>query len=123
MSLFLQYVWRSKLFRHYGAAVLLASFVADVAFHAVSPLLTAYSPTLSITSISAGETPDVPYDSDCGIPGHKGAGFHHHHYPALISSTGFTLPFTILKPDEPHRATPALYAPVVARLSRAPPLT
>ena len=122
MPFFPQLARRSKLFRHYGTALLLASFAADLGFHAVSPFLTAYSPASSIASISESEAPLVPYEPDCGIPGHKGPGFHHHHFPALISHVGFTLPFVMLQLGEPHRAAPAIYAPVVARLSRAPPL-
>ncbi|MBI3894939.1 MAG: hypothetical protein HY313_03310 [Acidobacteria bacterium] len=113
---------RSMLFRRYGGIVLLASFATDIGFHSVSSILKAHSPTISITNISAGEAPVVPYDPDCGIPEHKGSGFHHHHFFALISHVGFTLPFAMLKLGEPHRASPALYVPVVARLSRAPPL-
>ena len=119
---FPQLARRSKLFRHYGAAVLLASFAADLGFHAVSPFLTVYSPASSIANISESEAPVVPYEPDCGIPGHKGSASHHHHFPALISHVGFTLPFTILELGKPHRATPTIDAPTVARLSRAPPV-
>lgn len=113
---------RSKLFRQYGVIVLLACYAADIGFHSVNPLGVVSSPTLSLTGMSNGEAPGAPFDPDCGIPEHRGAGFHHHHYPALISSAGFALPFTILKLGEPQRATPAIYAPVIARLSRAPPV-
>jgi hypothetical protein len=104
------------------ASALLLLFVTDIGFH-VAEALWSDPPSAGTSEIAwqAGHSIPVPH-SDCGIPSHSGLPFHHHHFPAVISLSSFTLVFTALAWVAGTSSPRILSHSLVTAQSRAPPL-
>lgn len=122
MQSFLQLANRSKPFRQRLATLLLLLFVWDMGLHLVATSHPVHDAGASIGTLSetgGAGTPDE--HSDCKIPGHGYASFHHHHFPAFLSSVLFTAPRASLKMAERVPAAATVQTALAARLIRAPP--
>jgi hypothetical protein len=89
----LQFPNRSRFFRQYIATLLLLFFAWDMVLDSVPPAHAIRDSSRgSVVSISSGGA-DNPSDDhpDCGLPDHGCALTHHHHFPGVLSSAGFTI--------------------------------
>jgi hypothetical protein len=97
--------------RQWSAALLLLVFVTDVGFHLASSLLAGPEEIVS-TQIRSGpghRANPEQHDPGCGIPGHSGTPFHHHHFPAVIPQSSVVVPqvslawvLAVLPPEAVH---------------------
>ena len=84
---------QSKFFRQYVATCLLLFFAWDIVLDSVPPLhaiLDFSGGSVVSISSSAPGNPDTDHP-DCGIPGHGCALSHHHHFPAILGFSNFTI--------------------------------
>ena len=109
-------------FRQSVALLLLLGFIADIGLHLIPPLCLTGTPTEPTFTISAlgGSSPHEDH-SDCGIPEHGGAWFHHHHFPALVIHASFTMPQTVLNWVAEKASIARPHTPRILQLVRAPP--
>jgi hypothetical protein len=101
------------------AGFLLLLFVSDLGFH-VAEVLWA-SPETALDAGWRSGHGIVPHP-DCGIPGHSGTLFHHHHFPAVLSRSSFVPVLTALAWIAGGSAPEVIPLAVVTAHSRAPPL-
>ena len=122
MQRFLQLANRSKLFRQRLAALLLLMFVWDMGLHLAATSHPVHDSGTSIGTLSedgGAGTPDG--HSNCKIPGHGCASYHHHHFPAFLSSVSFTVPRAVMNRPDWIPAPATVQTSFAARLIRAPP--
>lgn len=101
------------------ALVLLFVFVWDLGFDLLAPLHV--DPESLEVPVGVAEAPDTGNHPDCGLPDHKCALSHHHHFPALVSTAqSLILPVA----SNQQAGTPpavSVHCPLASRLIRAPP--
>ena len=85
-------------FRQYVAALLLLFFAWDIVLDSAPPIHAVRDLSGdAAVSVSSGSTANPDGDHpDCGIPGHGCALSHHHHFPAVLGSTNFTISVAVL---------------------------
>jgi hypothetical protein len=107
-------------FRRMLASSLLLLMVSDLGFHLVDPLF--HSPANSTGVVLVAIDQALPF-GECGIPGHEGTPFHHHHFPTLISqiASPAPLPASVNVAEVP--AVEIAYASIVSPTGRAPPVS
>ncbi len=113
---------RAKPRRRRLAQALLFVFVWDLGFHLLAPLHSLPNLAPAEMMLAGDEDTGSSDDhSDCGMPGHGCALSHHHHFPALLSHSYFTIPLRALRPAEWVYRVPIGHTPLAAGLIRAPP--
>ena len=119
---FLQLANMSKLFRQRLATLLLLLFVWDMGLHLAATPHSAHDAGASIGTLSEDGGTGTPEErSDCKIPGHGCASYHHHHFPAFLSSVSFTVPRAVMNRPDWIPAPATVQTSFAARLIRAPP--
>ena len=104
------------------ALLMLLMVVWDICFDLIAPLHA--NPGASFPGVGITDTSEADPESHpgCGIPDHSCVLSHHHHFPALVSTTQFVI-FAIARPrPEGAEQVNAVHIPQANRLIRAPPL-
>jgi len=109
--------------RRLPAALLLLVFVADVGFHLASSLLAGPEEIVStqVRSGSGHQANPEQHDPGCGIPGHSGTPFHHHHFPAVIAHSSLLVPQVGLASVSAVLPPEAVHISLLSTPVRAPP--
>jgi hypothetical protein len=114
---------RSGGLRQWFAWLLLLSFVSDIVVDSI-PLLHANEDAGDSAAFSLlGGSGSNPADDhpDCGMPDHGCALSHHHHSPAVLGITSFTIAVASFRVSRSGEAPITGHAPASDRPIRAPP--
>src|ERR1035441_2460986 len=117
---------RSKLFRQSIAALLLLFFAWDIVLDSAPPVHAVQDlPGDPVVSISSGRQDNTGNtndgDPDCGMPDHGCALSHHHHFPAVLSSTNVTILVAALLLAKSDKVPATGHSPLSHHPIRAPP--
>ena len=117
----LQFPNKPTFFQRYVATLLLLFFAWDFVLDSVPPIHAVRDLGDIPASIFSGEQRS-PADNHpgCGIPGHVCA-LSHHHFPAVVGITHFTISVAALLVAKSERTPAAEYASVISDLIRGPP--
>ena len=114
---------RSGALRQWFAWLLLLCFVSDVVVDSIPPLHadedSGGSAAFSLLSGSGSNPADD--HPDCGMPDHGCALSHHHHFPAVLGITSFTISVASLRVVRLAEAPITGHAPSSDGPIRAPP--
>ena len=102
------------------ASVLLFLFVSDIGFHVAESLMSVAEGPAATELRSSYHNPEP---GGCGIPGHSGTPFHHHHFPGVINQASFALALTTFASVSRIPAPDAIHNSIITALGRAPPLS
>ena len=110
------------LFWRQCALLMLLLVVWDICFDLLAPLHADLDASFSGVGVTGSSEADPESHPGCGIPDHSCVLSHHHHFPALVSTTQFVI-FAIARPrPEGAEQVNAVHIPQANRLIRAPPL-
>jgi hypothetical protein len=101
------------------AIVLLFAFLWDIGFDLLAPLHADSEAPLAPVSIA--EVPDSGTHPDCGLPDHHCALSHHHHFPALVSTTQSIILPAVTEQLAGNLPVTAHHRASTTRLIRGPP--
>src|ERR1019366_3760204 len=114
---------RSGALRQWFAWLLLLCFVSDIVVDSLPPLHAnedaGGSAAFSLLS-GSGSNPGDDHP-DCGMPDHGCALSHHHHSPAVLGITSFTIAVAAFRVIRSGEAPITGHAPASDRPIRAPP--
>lgn len=117
-----RFATRRGLFRRCSASFLLFLFVTDIGSHLAFSLLASPEPEGSVLLLSGdGHFGNPEEPSGCGIPGHSGTPFHHHHFPAIVTQAHLALRLTTLESAPGTSVVEAVHTSLVSSQVRAPP--
>ena len=102
------------------AVCLLFVFLTDLGFHFAESFFTPpESPATPVLLAGHGNT---DLDPGCGIPGHSGTRFHHHHFPAVVSQAAPPVPLIVLAKILGSATVETVHSTAVIPIGRAPPV-
>ena len=99
--------------------LLALAFIWDIGFHLIASPHGLFEASGSTTEITPGGGGDM--DPDCGVPGHGCALSHHHHFPALVTTSQFLIAPVALTSESGALPTVVAHRSISSRLIRAPP--
>jgi hypothetical protein len=99
---------------------LLILMASDLGFHLAESLLLSSEDPSGIF-LSATKTQTEP-PGGCGIPGHEGTPFHHHHFPTLVSQTAMPTPLLAMASLATVPSFKIVRATTITPIGRAPPV-
>jgi hypothetical protein len=108
-------------FRRVLASLLVLLMISDLGFHLVDPFLHASADASCVFPVVTDHQPEP--SGECGIPGHEGAPFHHHHFPTLISQVASPMPLLAWVRVAEVPAFEIAYASIITPTGRAPPVS
>lgn len=102
------------------ALFLIFLMVFDLGLHLVDPYSRSSEDSAGILLRTRGTDPE-PFGG-CGIPGHDGTPFHHHHFLALVSQTASSVPMLELEWISGILSCEIVPFSLVTPIGRAPPI-
>ena len=102
------------------AVFLIFLMVFDLGLHLVDPYFHSSEDSAGILLRTTGEDPEPL--GRCGIPGHDGTPFHHHHFPILVSQTASSAPMLELEWISGIPSCEIIPSALVTPIGRAPPI-
>jgi hypothetical protein len=112
---------RQKGIQRALAFALLLLMASDLGFHLVDPFFHSYRDSAETVLCDAHRASEPM--GGCGIPGHEGTPFHHHHFPTLVSQTASPAPVITLAGNVAAPSVDAVQAAPIAPTGRAPPVS
>ena len=119
--MFGQHASRRHRLQRLLASLLVLLMVSDLGFHLVDPFFHSAAGPSGIVFRAASLVFDPA--GDCGIPGHEGTPFHHHHFPTLISQTASPPSLIALAWIAAIPAIEIVQTATIPATGRAPPIT
>ena len=113
---------RTALFWRQCAMLLLLVVVWDICFDLIAPLHADLDASFSGVGITDTSGADPESHPGCGLPDHSCVLSHHHHFPALVSTTQFVVSAVASNGAERTSQVKTIYIPQANRHIRAPPV-
>ena len=95
--------------------------VWDICFDLIAPLHADLEASFSGVGIADTSGADPESHPGCGVPDHSCVLSHHHHFPALVSTTQFIISVITSHRPEGAAQVKAAHIPKAYRHIRAPP--
>jgi len=108
-----------KTLRRCLAVLLLFSMASDLGYHLAEPFLAWPDNPAGALLRASIENPEPP--GGCGVPGHHGTPFHHHHFPTVISQTPPPVPLLALTRISTASNEEFVHTSGITPIGRAPP--